>query len=75
MQTITREVQNGTTYLTAEYRGTMYTLCRGQFGWELSTRRIALGRFNAGGFKRFDTLAQAAASCKAFAEVEIFEAL
>lgn len=74
-QILTREVHNGTVYLTAEYRGTAYTLRRSQWGWELSTKRLSLGRYNVGGFKRFDTLAEVQAKCKAFAGVELTDAL
>ena len=74
-QQITREVANGTVYLTTEYRGTAYTLRRSQWGWELTTKRISLGRWNMGGFKRFDTLADVQAGCKAFAGVDLTEAL
>lgn len=74
-QSLTREVHNGTVYLTAEYRGTAYTLRRSQWGWELSTKRLSLGRYNVGGFKRFDTLAEVQAKCKAFAGVELTDAL
>ena len=73
--TLTREIHGGTTYLTAEYRGTAYTLRRGQWGWELSTKRLSLGRFNAGGFKRFETLGDVQANCKAFAGVDLTVAL
>jgi hypothetical protein len=75
MQVLTREVANGMTYLTTEYRGTEYTLRRGEWGWELTTRRISLGRWNMGGFKRFETLEEVKAKCKAFAAVDLLEAL
>jgi hypothetical protein len=75
-QVLTREVANGIVYLTTEYRGTQYILRRASFGWELTTRRLNYGgRFHMGGFKRFDTLANVKASCKAFAAVELVEAL
>ena len=75
MQILNRTIANGKTYLTTEYRGTEYTLRCGKFGWELSTRRIALGRSCMGGFKRFATLADVQAKCKAFAGVDLLEAL
>jgi hypothetical protein len=75
MQTLTREIHNGTAYLSTEYRGTAYTLCRCQWGWEVSTRRLSLGRHNMGGVKIFKTLADVQANCKAFAGVELTEAL
>jgi len=75
MQVITRKIANDTVYLATEYRGTEYTLRRSQWGWELTTRRIALGRWNMGGFKRFATLEAVKAGCKAFAAVDLVEAL
>ena len=75
-QTLTREVHNGVAYLTTQYRGTEYTLRCGQFGWEMSMRRLNYGdRFHMGGFKRFATLADVKTNCKAFAGVELVEAL
>ena len=75
-QVITREVANGIVYLTTDYRGTQYTLRCGNFGWELTTRRLNYGgQFHMGGFKRFATLADVKASCKAFATVDPVEAL
>jgi hypothetical protein len=74
-QTITRGIHNGATYLKTEYRGTSYILRRSQWGWELTTKRLALGRYNVGGRKRFQTLAEVQANCKAFAGVELTEAL
>lgn len=74
-QILTREVHNGTVYLTTEYRGSAYTLRRSQWGWEVTTTRLSLGRWNMGGFKRFDTLADVQAKCKAFAAVDLVEAL
>lgn len=65
-QTYSTEVANGNKYITTVYRGTEYTLRSGAYGWEVSTRRLSLGRFNFGGFKRFDTVAQLVAGCKAF---------
>jgi hypothetical protein len=74
-QQIKREVHEGRVYLSAVYRGTQYTLSRGAYGWELTTKRLALGRFNFGGFRRFDTLAAVQAACKPFAGVALVEAL
>jgi hypothetical protein len=75
-QLISREVVNGTVYLTTEYRGTEYTLRRGAWGWELSTRRMNYGgRFHIGGFKRFESFADVQSKCKAFAAVELVGAL
>lgn len=68
---ITREVRDGKVYLTTDHRGNRYTLSRGQWGWELWTRRLSLGSSNMGGFKRFDSLADVQAQCKAFAGVDL----
>ena len=72
----TTSIANGHKYITATYRGTEYTLHQGNFGWELSTRRLSYGgRFHVGGFKRFETLAAVTAGCKAFGSLEALTAL
>lgn len=72
----TTSIANGHKYITATYRGTEYTLHQGNFGWELSTRRLSYGgRFHVGGFKRFETLAAVAAGCKAFGSLANLTAL
>ena len=75
MQTITTEVHNGDKYITTEYRGTSYTLRRSNWGWEVTTKRLSLGRHNFGGFKRFETFSDVQSNCKAFAGIELTEAL
>ena len=74
-QTYTTEVHSGEKYVTTIYRGTQYTLRRSQWGWEVSTRRLSLGRWNMGGFKRFDTVAELVAGCKAFGDASSVIAL
>lgn len=74
-QLITREIHGNTVYLTATYRGTVYTLRRSPCAWEVSTRRLALGRNNTGSVKHFETLADVKANCKAFAGVELLDAI
>lgn len=64
--TTTRNIINGNLYLTATSRGTEYTLQRLCGAWFVGTRRLGLGRFNAGGGKHYATLADVAAGCKAF---------
>jgi hypothetical protein len=63
---MTTTVINSTKYVTAVYRGTEYCLSRLGEGWYISTRRLALGRWNTGGGKHYATLAAVAAGCKAF---------
>lgn len=74
-QLITREIHDNTVYLATTYRGTIYTLRRSPWAWEVSTRRLALGRGNIGGVKHFDTLADVRANCKAFAGVELLDSI
>lgn len=75
MQQFTKEIANGIAYTSTNYRGTRYSLRRGQWGWELSTKRLSLGSMNFGGFKRFETLADVKAKCKAFASIELLDAI
>ena len=77
MQTppINRDILGGTAFLTAVYRGTSYCLSRDcEGGWVVSTRRIRPCR-RPGGCKWFDTLADVRAQCKAFADLEILQAV
>ena len=69
-QTFTRAVHNGVLYITTEFKGTEYCLHKFDGAWGIGTRRLALGRFNTGGFKRFATLDALAASCKAFGDAD-----
>ena len=61
-QTFTRAVHDGQLYITTEFKGTEYCLHKFDGAWGVGTRRLALGRYNAGGFKRFATLDALAAS-------------
>ena len=71
MQAFTTEVVNGKKYITTVSRGTEYTACQSDSGgWYVYTRRIALGRFNAGGVKLFDSIVSLCAGCKAFGSAE-----
>ena len=65
-QTFTRAVHNGVLYITTAYKGTEYCLHKFDGAWGVGTRRLALSRYNAGGFKRFATLDALAEGCKAF---------
>jgi len=66
MLKVTQTDVNGTTYYTTTARGVSYTLRRKRDGeWELSSRRLALGRQNVGSTKFFATLEELEASIKA----------
>lgn len=60
---------DGSPYITAVARGTQYTLMRLGDAWFVSSRRLALGRSNAGGGKHYTTLADVAKGCKAFGDL------
>lgn len=69
-QVITSEIIDGTTYYTAVRRGVSYLTYQTTGGnWFVATKRLSLGRFNAGGGKYYDDLAALAAGCKAFADL------
>lgn len=67
----TVSITNGLKYISAEYRGTSYCLSRNGDGWFVSSRRLALGRWNMGGGKCYATLADVAAGCKAFGSAAV----
>lgn len=69
-QLITASEIDGRTYYTATRAGVEY--CAGRLGdaWYVSSRRLALGRFNTGGGKHYADLAAVAAGCKAFAGLD-----
>lgn len=56
----------GRDYYTAVRAGVEYTAMKDSSGWGVATRRLALGRFNTGGFKRYPSLAELAHGCRAF---------
>lgn len=58
----------GKQYVTTVARGVEYTLAPHGDGWGVATRRLALGRFNTGGFRFFDSLADVGTKCAAFAD-------
>lgn len=66
---------NGQKYITNILRGVEYTLMRNGDGWGVATKRLALGRFNPGGFKTFKTLADVKLNCKAFENVDLLNAI
>lgn len=74
-QTFTRAVHAGVLYITTEFKGTEYCLYKFDGAWGVGTRRLALSRYNTGGFKRFATLEALAAGCKAFGGAEHLAAL
>ena len=65
-QAFRTSIHDGKKYITTDYRGTEYCLMFGNGSYGVATRRLALGRFNAGGYKHFATLESVAAGCKAF---------
>lgn len=65
-QTTSTSIHNGKKYITVEYRGTEYCLMFNGDSYGVATRRIALGRFNGGGYKHFASLEAVANGCKAF---------
>ena len=60
-------------YVTATARGVEYCLHRHGDGWGVSSRRLALGRHNTGGFKSYATLADVAQGCRAFADLDALQ--
>lgn len=75
MNTFTKTIENGKAYTSTVHRGTEYTIRHGEWGWELTTRRLSLGRWNLGGFKRFDTFTALQESCKAFAGLNLLDVM
>ena len=72
---ITRDILGGTAFLTAVYRGTSYCLSRDiEGGWQVATHRLGLPR-QCGGCKWFETIEQVRAQCKAFADLDIWQAV
>ena len=65
-QTTSTSIHNGKKYITVEYRGTEYCLMFNGESYGVATRRLALGRFNGGGYKHFASLEAVANGCKAF---------
>ncbi|MBC7198319.1 MAG: hypothetical protein H5U32_03620 [Pseudomonas balearica] len=66
MLQVTQTEVNGTVYYTTTARGVAYTLRRKRDGeWELSSRRLSLGRHNVGTTKFFASLNDLEASIKA----------
>ncbi len=73
---ITRETLDGVTYYTTTRNGVEYCGYQTTSGsWFVSSRRLALGRFNAGSGKYYETLDDLAAGCKAFAALPFFISL
>jgi len=68
-------VANGKKYISTVSRGVEYTLMRQGEGWGVASRRQALGRFNAGGFKSYETFDAVRTGCKAFAALPITSAM
>lgn len=68
---ITAEVHADQTYYTAIARGVAYCAHEIDDRWFVSSNRLGLGRFNAGGGKYYDTLADVAKGCKAFVGLDV----
>lgn len=66
------EVQKfaGRDYYKTTVRGVEYIASRDSYGWGVATRRLAFGRRHIGEFKRYGSLAELAARCKAFAGLD-----
>lgn len=64
---ITAETLDGVTYYSATRRGVEYMAFDSMSGWGVSTRRLALGRMNVGGFKYYSGPAEISEKVKAFA--------
>ena len=60
------EVIDGKTCYCATRRGVSYIASELGDQWFVSSNRLALGRFNAGGGKYYKSLAAVAEGCKAF---------
>ena len=65
-QAFTTSIHDGKKYITTEYRGSEYCLMFNGDSYGVATRRLALGRFNGGGYKHFASLEAVATGCKAF---------
>lgn len=68
------EIINGAAYYTTTARGVEYTAHQLAGEWFVATRRLALGRRHIGGGKYYATLADVAASVKAFAGLDALAA-
>ena len=63
---IETEVIDNVTYYTTVSRGVAYTFNKEVSGWGLHSHRMALGRFNTGSYRFFNTLQELENSLKAF---------
>lgn len=64
---IQQTTTEGRDYFTAIRRGVEYTAMRQGDAWGVASRRLALGRWNMGGFKHYPTIEAVETGCKAFA--------
>lgn len=71
---VIRSINNGILYLSATSRGVQYCLMPLGKAWFVSSQRLALGRHHIGGGKHYATLADVAAGCKAFGDLEALRA-
>lgn len=68
---INATVNEGRTYYSATFRGVKYTAGMSCGKWFVASRRLSLGRFNTGGGRYYDTLADVAKGCKAFVGIDL----
>ena len=75
MQQFNKEIVNGAVYTTTVHRGTEYSLCRHHVlnRWHVRSRRLSGSGF--GSVKVFSTMDEVKAGCKAFAGVELLDAI
>lgn len=66
VQMITQEVVNGRPCYCAVRRGVSYVASELGGQWFVSSRRLALGRWNTGGGKYYASLDEVSRGCKAF---------
>lgn len=63
---IQQTTHEGRDYFTAERAGVRYTASQDCIGWHVHSHRLALGRGNVGGVKRFASVSDLATKVKAF---------
>lgn len=68
---IQQTTTDGRDYFTTTRRGVEYTAMRQGDAWGVASRRLALGRWNVGGFRHYATLGDLEAGCKAFAGLSL----
>lgn len=72
---ITREIRDGKTYIHTEYRNAKYTVVRGQFGWAVYVCRNGMGRHHFGTIRVCQSWDEVTAKYKAFAGIQLLDAI